>query len=227
MEGIKSFFDSFKEFVWDIIGYLLPGSFLLILLSATISEKYFFYSKLSDKDHNLFVFIFLVLSYLLGYVIYGIGLYKEQFAGKKSFKKIIENSILGKNLFLECKQLYLKKENSKGNNVSDNIDVRELRTKVMSYIPESDQKIYTFTFRSELANHIGNICLFYGCSALIFCGIQYIFNFLFFNSEPKFIILYLLLIIFYFFLKKTRDRFYDISMRVPLSIFMAKENDKK
>lgn len=222
--GIKSFFDSFKEFVWDIIGYLIPGSFLFILLSATISEKYFVTTNLSSEDLNIFIFI--VLSYLLGYVIYGIGLYKDEKFAKSSYKKVIENTISKESLFLECKKVYLKKIQQEGKKLDENITLRELRTRVMSYIPESDQKIYTFTFRSELSNHISNICFLYGCIALIFWGVQSFFNFQVFYSEAKFITLYILLCIISFFLSKTRDRFYSISMRVPFSVFMAKENNK-
>jgi hypothetical protein len=222
MNDVKGFFDSFKEFIWDIIGYLLPGTFLLIVLSVVINEKYFFDSKLATGTNNLFAFIFIVLSYLLGYVIYGVSLVKEDIFKNDSYKQKIEAEISCNLAFTMCKQVYIKKENERNLQVDANISVRQLRTQVMSYIPEQDQKIYTFTFRSELANHTANILFLLGILGLLFWGLQAIFPFSLFKTDLKFIILYFIFIIAFFSLRKTRDRFYDISMRVPFSMYMAK-----
>ena len=82
MENVKSFFDSFKEFIWDIIGYLLPGSYVLILLSVCLNKEYFISPSLGTFTKDFYPFIFLVISYLLGHVVYGIGCFKEKRLGK-------------------------------------------------------------------------------------------------------------------------------------------------
>lgn len=222
MGNVKSLFDSFKEFIWDIIGYLLPGSFLLILLSIAINDQYLYYSYFTDDEHNLFLYVFTMISYLLGYVIYGIGLIKEKLFGKYSYQDRIEKDIEAKEIFKQCLALYTLKEKIKNVTVSQSLSLRELRTNIMSFSPEADQKIYTFRSRSDLSNHIGNISFLFGIFGLIcfLVGLRWECDIV--NTDKKYIFLYFILILSYFILRYTRDRFYDIAMRLPLSIYMAK-----
>lgn len=156
MESVKGFFDSFKEFVWDIIGYLLPGSYVLILLSVCVSKEYFVSPSLGTNTYDFYPFVFIVVSYLLGHVAYGFGWFKEEIMGKYSYVKKIEAKVTTRKRFALSKELISKALLAKG--VTDdliNATVRDLRSIAMSYIPEHDQKIYTF--RSDLSNQTGNI----------------------------------------------------------------------
>lgn len=220
MDSIRSFFDSFKEFIWDIIGYLLPGSYLLILLSICIDEKFFLIPTIGTKDYDFYPFIFIVISYLLGYVAYGVGCFKEKILGKRSYVKSIEEKISKRQAFEYSKELLSK--GLKAKKITDKLNdatVRDVRNLVMGFIPESDHKIYTFTFRSDLANHTGNISVITG-----FLGIMFsIFHITpLFKSDVNHVILYIILIIAYIFLRETRNRFYHISVGLPFSIYTSK-----
>ena len=101
-----------------------------------------------------------------------------------------------------------------------NTTVRDLRSLAMSYIPEQDQKIYTFTFRSELSNQAANISIIIGFLGLLFSIFKCIPLHLF-NTDTKCVLLYVCLILVYVFLRKTRNRFYEISIGLPFSIYLA------
>src|SRR5574337_338924 len=105
MENVKSFFDSFKEFIWDIIGYLVPGSYVLILLSVCINGEFFVSPSFGTKTNDFFPFVFLVISYLIGHVVYGFGCLKEKWMGKKSYIKNIEENVSKRQAFEYSKEL--------------------------------------------------------------------------------------------------------------------------
>lgn len=228
METVKGFIDSFKEFIWDIIGYLLPGSFVLILLSVCVNQKYFVTTLHLSNVNDFQPYILIVVSYLLGHVTYGFGWFKDKmlnrikYLNKYSYVKNIEASVAKRKAYTISKELVTKALQSKG--VTDdlsNTSVRDLRNIVMSFIPESDQKIYTFTFRSELSNQSGNISIVIGTLGLL----SSIFTFIplnIFKTDLTHIILYICLIICYFFLRQTRNRFYAIALGLPFSIYIAK-----
>ncbi len=94
MVSARSFFDSFKEFIWDIIGYLLPGSYVLILLSICVNQEYFVSPSLGAGTNGFLLYIFIVVAYLLGYVAYGFGLFKEELMGNYSYKKKLKRTLL-------------------------------------------------------------------------------------------------------------------------------------
>jgi hypothetical protein len=221
MESVKSFFDSFKEFIWDIIGYLLPGSYALILLSVCVNCEYFVSPSLGTHTNDFYPFVFLVTSYLLGYVIYGFGWLKEKGLGKHSYVKRIESDIAKRPAFAYSKELLTqvleaKKVTSKLNTST----LRDVRNLVMSFIPESDQKIYTFTFRSELSNQTGNISIIIGIMGLIFSCFKSIPLHIF-KTDTAHIIIYICLLACYVFLRQTRNRFYAIAVGLPFSIYTA------
>lgn len=226
MDSVKNFFDSFKEFVWDIIGYLLPGSYLLILLSICINENLFISTKikLTNEDSNLF--IFLLGSYLLGYLVYGLSFLKEKKLGNKSYMKKIEKNISDRKAINWAKEILRTK--FKTVNIEEDFSdtsVRDLRNVVMSFIPEADQKIYTFTFRSDVSNNTANISLILGILGTISCLINLVTDFLLFNTGLAYLIFYICLIGAYYLLRETRNRFYAISMSIPFSIFTSKHLD--
>lgn len=224
MDNIRGFFDSFKEFIWDIIGYLLPGSYLLILLSVCVNDEFFVYPSLCTKENGFYPFVFLVISYLLGYVVYGFGCWKENILGKRSYVTTIEENVSKRQAFEYAKELLSKELTSK--NLTDKLNagsVRDVRNLVMSFIPESDQKIYTFTFRSDLANHTANISIIVGILGLIFSILHWATTILIFKTDISHIIIYICLIMAYFFLRETRNRFYRISIGLPFSIYTSKK----
>jgi hypothetical protein len=220
MENIKSFFDSFKEFIWDIIGYLLPGSYLLIILSVVIRQNYSLSISLLKYD-DLYFYIFVVISYLLGYLIYGLGRLKEGFFRAFSYQKQIEKRCAIFKTFKVSKELLELEINKKGlvNNIND-ASYREIRNIVMSYIPESDQKIYTFTFRSEFSSHIGNVSIIIGTLGLF--SLLNLSWMDFFLTDRIHIVLYICLVLSYFLFRQTRNRFYEVSISLPFSIYLAK-----
>ncbi|HEX5152790.1 MAG TPA: hypothetical protein VFW07_15170 [Parafilimonas sp.] len=221
MESVKGFFESFKEFIWDIIGYLLPGSYVLILLSVCINQEYFISTSLGINTNDFYPFIFIVISYLLGHVAYGFGVWKEEILGKRSYVKKIETKIAMRKAFVLSKALISKALHAKG--VTDdlsNATVRDLRSIAMSFIPEHDQKIYTFTFRSDISNQTGNISILIGALGLLSFFLKFIPLHIF-KTDMTHLIIYVCLIICYFFLRQTRNRFYAISMALPFSIYTA------
>lgn len=227
MENVKSFFDSFKEFIWDIIGYLLPGSYVLILLSVCVNQEFFVIPALGSSTKEFYPFVFIVVSYLLGHVTYGFGWFKDEifnnckFLKNYSYVKNIETSVAKRKAFTLSKELIVKALKNKG--VSDDLSktsVRDLRNIAMSFIPESDQKIYTFTFRSELSNQTGNISIVVGILGIFFSIFKSIPLHIF-KTDAAHIIIYVCLIICYFFLRQTRNRFYAIALGLPFSIYTA------
>lgn len=221
MENLKGFFDSFKEFIWDIIGYLLPGSYVIILLSICINSSFFLNTTLSCEQNESYNFVFIIVSYVIGYVVYGIGVFKERILGKYSYIKKTEESVSKRPAFNSAKQLISKAYQNKG--VTTDLtyaSVRDLRSITMGFIPEQDYKIYTFTFRADISNHTGFMSLIIGVLGLLFS----IFNSIpltIFKTSTTYVLFYICLIICYLFLRETRNKFYAISLGLPFSIYTA------
>ncbi|MBD8083020.1 hypothetical protein [Chryseobacterium caseinilyticum] len=211
---MENIFSSVKEFIWDIIGYLIPGSLVLLLLNVI-----FDLTIPSDTGH----FLFIIISYIIGYVIYGINIFIYEVCCKISFRDKIEREIKGRLEYTNA----IDKINLK---LSESFDgdskVRTIRSIVMSYIPESDTKIYTFTFRSELSSSCSTVCMIFGIIGLASSTLDYLigdkFDY-FLESDYKKIIFYILLIISAIFLRNTRNKFYKMSMSLPFSIFITKD----
>jgi hypothetical protein len=226
MENLKSLFEAMKEFIWDIIGYFIPGFYLIILLSVTIQSKYYLESTLVDKKGDGINFIIIILSYVLGYLIYGLGELKEDMRGKKSFEDKAQDEIKNsKNYKLATELLQKKVDASNVTTRIDQLSMKETRNLAMSYAPESDKKVYTFMFRSDLSRHIGNTSFLFGGLALLISILKLFIKSLdLIFTDSAHITMYVLLIISYFIFKKTRDRFYKIAMSIPFSLFISKNN---
>lgn len=225
MGEVRSFFDSFREFIWDIIGYLIPGAYLIILVSYFIKEDYFIPIPEIFKGNELLVLI--VMSYILGHVIYGLGDLKETIRGSSSYSKRILTPISALPVFNEIKRKLIQQNLMSAEN-TERLDVRGLRNVVMSYIPEADQKIYTFMFRSELSRHTGIISLIIGGLGLLFTILGCTdLNFILFKTDLIYALMYILLILSYFLLREPRDKFYRIAMTMAFNIFNAKNINKE
>ncbi len=225
MEQIKSFFDSFKEFIWDVIGYLLPGTYLIILLQYCISKDFLIEFNLSKQAADFYPYFFLTIAYILGHIVYGFGWFKEGILGKLSYTKKIEKKVSGKKAYLLAKKLITKNLTEKELNEDfETATVRDIRSIIMSYNPENDQKVYSFTFRSELANQTGNISLVIGTLGFFVCILNYFgIKLQLFQCDTTHVWIYICLVVSYLFLRQTRNRFYAISMGLPFSIYTASE----
>lgn len=98
-----------------------------------------------------------------------------------------------------------------------------MRSIAMSYAPESSNKVYVFTFRSDLASHISAVSFFVGSYGLINFLIEYLFGSAFiFRAYEGDIIFFVTLLIIGRLLHETSIRFFRISKKIPFSIFLAK-----
>ena len=223
MEEIKNLFEALKEFIWDVIGYFLPGMYVIILLSVIVNPEYFIKTPLlSEKDEGI-NFITVILAYILGYVIYGISEAKENILGKKSYTDKIEDSISKTKNYQLASELLQKKIDPSAVSVKvSDLKMKEVRNIAMSYAPESDKKVYTFMFRCELSRHIANTSFLIGViSLLLFLAHLKFEKLAIINFDGVHIVLYMFLVTIFFALNVTRDRFYRIAMSIPFSIFIS------
>lgn len=207
---MENIFGSIKEFIWDIVGYIVPGACALILLQIIFNIN-----LPLDKGH----FLFIISSYIIGHIIYGMNIFYYENRKGTNYRKRSELAVKERKEYTIC----LQKLNQKFNEESN---IRTIRSLIMSYIPESDTKIYTFTFRAELSNSCSTMLLVFGiigflCSVVSnFCPeILYLFK----NCNYNWILFYSILIINSIFLKFTRNKFYKMSISLPFSIFATKE----
>jgi hypothetical protein len=221
---VKNFFDSFKDFFWDLIGYFLPGLYLLLLLSVCILPERFYYSEISNSKPDLFVFVFVILSYILGYLVYGVGVLKDDILGKYSSKERIERETQDNAEFKLSKELIKKyfEEKNLTTKIDDNIKTRHLRNLVMPFVPEVDNKTYTFMFRSDLCKHVGNVSLIIGILGLVNELINWFFGTVaVFRINTNMIVLYIVLVLSYFIFRATKNYFYSIAIKIPFTAFIA------
>jgi uncharacterized integral membrane protein len=221
---------SLKEFVWDIIGYLIPGFLLAIILNFSLMP--------SVRVENSFVieweilnatYIIIVLAYVLGFVVYSLTLFKIQ----------IQNSLI---VLLKNKNLTLYKffkkyhseyweesfltsatfENAKAKLISEGIasandmTISEMRNIFMSRNPEMDQKVYTFMFRSSLFDHTSTIMVLIVILAILNCFTSH-FAMSFMKTETPHIVLYFCFFLLPARLGNAKRIFYSISKRIPFS----------
>ena len=98
-----------------------------------------------------------------------------------------------------------------------------IRNIAMSYTPESDTKVYTFMFRSDLCKHLSSFSILIAVFGLVSWLLYILFGWtLFLKTDISSIVLYLLLLASSILLFQTKVRFYKIAMGVPLSIFLSK-----
>lgn len=228
MEGIKSFFESFKEFIWDIIGYILPGAYCLILISLSVNSNYWLNVD-SIFDSKYYPYVIVIISYLLGYAVYGLNLLIQKKVFKeKSYTKKAENEIKKRISYQMTMSILQKRFQDKGLNFdSSNATVRDLRSIAMGFFPEQDQKVYTFAFRADIANHAGTISFLFGVLGLLSPIINCIIPFDLFNIDCIHIILYIMLVISYFLFSSMRNMFYAISLGLPFSLLSTSEINEK
>jgi len=218
----KGFFESIKEFVWDILGYVLPGAYFIILLSLFVNSKYWINLNLIFES-QFYPYVIIIISYLIGHVIYGLNILITKIFSKKSYTLKIENKIKTETNYILSLQILGGKTKIKGISYDfEKASFRDLRNIVMSCFPEQDQKIYTFTFRAEISNHVGIISFLIGTLGLVFFTINIFCSLDIFNLKNIDVFFYILLILSYFPLSLMRNRFYKISMYLPFSLYTSK-----
>ncbi len=223
MEQYKNFIDSLREVSFEVIGFMIPGFIYLVLILTTINNELLTNFTIVALPQTIYSWVFLILSYILGYVALGLSLICSNIFGKCSYQNINEKQLQVPKLFKACLNKY-NTENPESP-LTEEDGIRELRTRVMSFIPESDNKIYSFKFRSDLCENISKVLFLHSLISLLLSSIQRLgcINVIV-NDTNGFICFYIILIIIAYILTVVRDRFYDIGMRVPLSIFLSKKN---
>ena len=226
MEGIKDLVEALKEFIWDIIGYFVPGIYLIILLSSCILPIRFITSPLVGEKDDAVNFITVIIAYVLGYLIYGIGEIKENILGSHSYKQKIQLKIKATKEFELATELLQKKlETDNVQTAISQLDFSSVRSIAMGYAPDADKKVYTFMFRADLSRHVANTSFIIGLLALISCSIASSHSALrIFFSSGTYIALYILLLLCCFALNVTRNVFYKMAMRLPFQIFISIHN---
>jgi hypothetical protein len=214
LEEIGKFFN-------EVLGYLLPGLLLLFLI-------YFFLDPTEICKYDLFLEInawFILFSgYIMGYVVYGIShvfntIFKTCYYFKLDEKIIILNI---------CKIDEYKRAKDKiveliPNLNLEKLDFHSIRNYSMAYVPEVDQKIYTFMFRADLFKHMKDTFLI-----VSIWGILAYLSKLFFNNTILFdvsgynILLVLLLLLLTYPLNEGKKRFLTIAYKIQFNIFLAK-----
>ncbi len=228
-----------KEFFLEVLGFLLPG-FILLLLSYLFLRSEFkpdIEGFLQNEHSNSIV---LVISYLLGYVLFGIS------DAWRSYKRVGKPAFIFKFLrfirIIEVKPYFEEVQESIKKspdyrvaleiihekigierNELESMGVNSVRNLAMSYIPEVDRKIYNFMFRSELSDKVNialKIIFLVGISSWLIDAITY--KYWLFKTDKSSIFGYVTIMIAAFFLRKTQRRFFDIAMRIAFPIFVVK-----
>ncbi len=233
LEGIEKLF-------LEILGYLLPG-LTLYYLGANLIDQPIKQSLVVLSQTNEWGIV--AIAYALGYVVYGLALAKDEFVEHVLLKSI--NKVKGKNRKNEIKsrrtllneriQQSPEVEITKSilnkllagsiPNIVDGIehmDLSSLRNLAMSYVPQSDRKVYTFMFRADLSDHIGTLAFVFGLWGLLgeytsrhFCqGLMLV-------AQDSSIYWYAGLLLTSYLLAKTKARFLKIALRIPFSMFIA------
>lgn len=239
MEGI---INSLKEFVWDIIGYLIPGFTFLVIFNFVALPAIKVENSFLFDWNNFYPYLIIVVSYILGYVIYSITIFKIRnqddiiFFFEKKLKKWIESnekfmkvfnkyigskhskywqeSFKNSSTFKSAKS-FLKKKDYDG---VDNMKLNEIRNILMSRNPKMDEKVYTFMFRSSVFDHLSTILIlvsFSGFSQIVFYTLG--LNFHYIKTKDPYLALYIIFLLLIPLLGNSKRIFYSISQRVPFS----------
>ena len=225
-------FEAIKSSVFDIIGFLLPGFYALILLNYTFEISFNNYSDLESE------WILLIIAYILGYVIFSLSEEiekKPKIRPPRCLKKyIIDQRAEGKSKILTSisykMSIKLLNEHFKDHldapSQFDSADVNTLRSIVMSFCPESDTKIYMFRFRGELCRNISlySIAHFFLTLLAIFCKLIFEWNIV--NQSTSLYLMLLVLPVTSYLLLKGYFRFVRIADSIPFSIFIATYSKK-
>ncbi len=214
MDGIKGSLEIAKEFFLEILGFLLPGICLITtfyFISSEIQQTFFNKFVASDK----FVYFYIVLGYVAGYFIYGIGQLKYLHSNLVTNTAQIEKSIEDSEIFI---LVHKHLEERMHQQLSKKL--RDIRNLAMSCLQDFDRKIYNFTFRSELCHSLSIVALFTGIGGL-FTLILSKWIVLPIRNDRNFIIFYFFLMFCWYAFQKARNKFYKISLILIFPIYAS------
>ena len=209
---MENMIQALKEFFFDIIGFLVPGAVMILLCINMLNL---------NIDVNSNIYIFILLAYVMGYLVFSVSLYKDDLFDRSpvwmkitSSKKII-NDLKKMDTYNIASEM-IKIRTTEGNlNLSN---YKSFRNIAISALPDSNKIIYTFMFRAELFNQLHTITLF-----TLFCYFSIIIYSLISNQILMInYVLVFILIISVLTLRKGWERFYRISMNIPFSIYIDK-----
>ncbi len=176
-------------------------------------------------NENLVILFF---AYIFGYVIYSLDFVEAltKFAFRAKTTGQILDDIKSSDEYIASmsvlKELWIDNQKKPIIDLSK-LHVLSLRSIVMSYSPESDTKIYTFMFRSELCRTVGTFSVFCGSAGLLSAVVNLFFkDWTLFKINAQYLFTYGILILVGLLLIKTRSRFLGIAYKIPFSIFLAK-----
>ena len=240
--SMEEIIQSLKEFVWDIIGYLIPGFVLLVFFNfftvntIGVKDDFFF-------DWNIFgPYLIIVVSWVLGFVVYSISNFKRklQDAFILYFEAKVNNWMPEDSKILKKLDKYVVSKHSQNWQISfensatvksareylktenfvdvDEMKLNEMRNILMSRHPEMDEKVYTFMFRSSVFDHLGTIMLLVSIIGVfqLFIG-MFFDNILFIKTESTYRFLYVLFLVLVPLLGNCKRMFFSISQRIPFS----------
>ncbi len=209
---------SLKEFFFDIIGFFVPGFISIIIIEKMFGVSTGFLSE---------VYIMIIMSYVIGYVIHSFTLLKDNWFNKlsiilpiSSVRKVLDDLSKKDNFKLVSK--IIEKETIEDDQKLS--DYRSFRNYAMSAVPEADKKVYIFMFRAEVFNQLHTIVII---SLLI--GIIFNLSSCCIDSFNDYVVNWSILIVFFilaFTLRIGWKRFYTISMNIPFSIYLSKTKIK-
>lgn len=219
---------SIKEFIWDIIGYLIPGFLCIIMLnfflspSVTVSSSFL----INWQQFNI-TYVIIVLSYALGFIVYSLTLLKitvqdyliDKLKKYKRFKSLEKKHSKYWEIGFKTSATFALAQSflvSKGFSNATSMQINEVRNILMSRNPEMDQKVYTFMFRSSVFDHISTLMLLFSLLGLIqavFC----LFDVYYIKTDTQYIVLYVLFLFLSSPLGNAKRIFYSMSKRIPFS----------
>lgn len=223
---VKDVTASLKEWFFDLAGLFLPGATLIFVLNL-IHKNQMHLSDIS-RYYNQDIkvnFAYVVTAYMAGYLVYSLSsliddifdfgnrIYWSRIPSKSHKRNEIVNSSNEYSLF---KKLVLQKAPSETQVdlaaflVAN--DFYEIRNLAMSYSPESDSKIYNFSFRAEICNHLGTTFIITAIAGAI-VSVSTTRSLLFFSLASFFIAV---------LFKFVRIKYLDAAYTVPFSIAIAK-----
>lgn len=234
LEDIGKFFN-------EILGYLLPGLTLVYLVDFFVGGQRVDLSIASNG-----VWLVLLMSYVSGYLVYGLSIVEGTIYGKlrgvlcahkkvrrllsKAFERCpfwegamvdrittrIQMSEEYRITVMQLKKLIPEMDTQK-------LNFHSVRNFAMAYVPEVDQKIYTFMFRSDLFEHTKTILMAVSLWGLAGYGSHLFFNnnLMFKVSGYNWVFIVAMLLLTYP-LNQGKKRFLDIAYRIQFNIFLAK-----
>jgi hypothetical protein len=223
---VKDVTASLKEWFFDLAGLFLPGATLIFVLNLIYKNQVHLedISRYYTQDIKV-NFAYVVTAYIAGYVVYGLSWFVDgvfDLGNKAAWSRIPSKShkrseiINSSNEYSLFKKLMLQgagvdiKADLTAFLAADNFD--EIRNLAMSYSPESDSKIYNFSFRAEICNHLGTAFTITAIAGLIASVLTTRSLFLF--SFASFLVAVLF--------KLVRIKYLDAAYKVPFSIAIAK-----